>query len=456
MRPYLLALLLFLTTPDLLAQGLRLKGHWKGAIIRTSNSVQLIDVEIAQRGDSVIGMFSSPDWAYVEAQAGSVVHDDVVVELSTPYGQATLFLDTLYQEMIGTIGDANPPFAIHLKRSVKDRMLPLVREDLRFERAGAALSGDLYLPRDGKTKKPCIVIVSGRGCNPRGATEELARFFARQGVAAFAFDERGSEASGVHCESCTQEMEIADLTMIIEHLKKDKRLDRNAIGVFTNSAGAWTADGVSLRTELAFMIQYVGPTTSIREQQFDGLRAFAATGVFDPTHLEEALRYTELLYSTAITDQEYAELEGLLAKAEEHGWIEWLDDSDIPASKDAFGDLWVQRYQFDPSAALSAFKGPLLCMFGEKDPIVPYRTQVARLDSLLDLSNKTNYEVNVIPNGTHGLDQPSEVRTFGYVDAIASTPYYYKFYRAGVFPLLHATEFLKHYGFLERDGIGIR
>jgi pimeloyl-ACP methyl ester carboxylesterase len=449
MRYFFLTLGLSLASRFLFGQGSNVVGLWKGAIIRTSNSVQVIDVEIAERGDSLIGSFRSEDWPYLEPQAFSVQVADVVLQMGTPYGDATLFLDTVYQEMIGTIGTAIPPLNIHLKRSVKDRMLPIDREELRFQNNGLAYAGDLYLPRGGKAKKPCIVIVSGRGCSPRSATEELARFFARQGMAAFAFDERGSEPTGVPCERITQDMDIADLTLFVDRLKKDPRLDKSRIGVFTSSAGAWTADGASLRTELAFMIQFVGPATSIKEQQLDGLRAFAANESFDPDHLKEAIRYTELLYSPTISEPEYNELEELLGKAKEHGWIDWLEDSDIPASKAAFGDLWVQRYRSDPSEALKVFKGPFLSLFGENDPVVPFKIQTNRLDSLFAVSGKKNYEIHVIRNGTHDLDQSSGVRTFSYIEAVGSSPYYYKFYRTGVFPLLHATDFLKRYGFLE-------
>lgn len=431
------------------SQSYPVEGLWKGAFIRSGNSIQLLEVQIFSQRDTLLSTLKVEDWPYYDAITQTLQQEREVFLLRTPYGDAKMYYDTIYQEMIGTIDEGTPPINVHLKRMVKDKQLPITMEEMTFNNNGFQFEGNLYYPQSTGSTIPCIVIVSGRGCNPRSSTEELASFFARQGMAAVAFDERGSENTNFDCNQSTQELETADLVQVFKKLKNFKKNFLNQFGVFTNSAGAWTADAASLQFPLDFMIQYVGPTTSIRQQQFDGLKAFAETGEFDRQYLNEAIRYTELLYSEKVNDTTYKEIESLLEKAKQHGWIDWLDDSDIPVSKEKFNELWVQRFQFDPTKALQHFKGPLLCIFGEEDPIVPYQIQAKRLDSICETVGKTNYSIKIVKEGTHGLNQSFRVRSFSYNSTLKSSPYYYKFYRAGVFPLIYATDFLKKYKFIK-------
>ena len=447
MKPFQLLGAAALILVSLLSSGqpASIEGYWSGALIRTGNSIQLLNIEINNRADSLVGELAIPDWPRAGSRLEPVKMKDNVVYMDTPYGNATLVLDSVYGEMTGVVEGAIPPLNIHLKRAIPPVNVELNSEELTVRSEGLEIAGTLYYPAGSQKKLSAAILVPGRGC----AFAARARFIARRGMATFVYDKRGGDASGFPCNSSTHELEVNDLVELIREVKKNPKVEKSRVGLLSVSAGAWTSDAASAVEDVAFMIQFVGPATSIREQQFDGIDAFAEDGRFEEKYVEEAKRYTELLYSREMNENKYKELQSLLASARESGWDDWLAPSDIPESMDRFDEIWVQRFQYDPTGDLSRFEGPFLSVLGEVDPVVPLEIQVNRFDSIFGSAGKSNYEIRVIPEASHGLGRGSEVRNLGYNETTESTTYYYKFYRSGVEPMTYTLDFLEEYGFIE-------
>ena len=71
-----------------------LEGYWEGAIIRTSNSIQLVKLSVFIKSDSLYGAFEVNDWPYFENDTTKLAVEGNVVKMQTPYGKASFVLDT--------------------------------------------------------------------------------------------------------------------------------------------------------------------------------------------------------------------------------------------------------------------------------------------------------------------------------------------------------------------------
>jgi len=429
-----------------------LTGYWSGAMIRSGNSVQNMTAEIEEQGDSLVIGVSIPDWAYYPPRTSKLeIEKKVLLSFDTYYGQAEMVLDTNYMEMVGTIADANPPLQFHLKRNLKPFAPEIISKDIEIINEGANVSGTLFYRADLEEPMACAVYVHGRGCGTRYWKRSRAMKLAEYGIATFTYDKRGSEASGFPCEQSTHDLNVSDISAIIKKLSKEKEIDKSKIGLIATSAGGWTAPHATEVSEVpvAFLITMVGPTTSVLEQQVDGMRAFMEDTNMQEEYLNEAIEYTELMFEKNNQQKTYSDMMALLEKGKDHGWYEWLVEDDIPASPEAIKDLWVQRFSYDPAEALKSYEGPFLAIFSENDPVVPYKKQLVRLKELMDEAGKTNVTTKVMPSASHGMEHGSLVRDLGNHPEDGRPTYYFKYDRVSFGAVTYLIEFLEKYNFLQ-------
>ena len=192
------------------------------------------------------------------------------------------------------------------------------------------------------------------------------------------------------------------------------------------------------------MITVVGPTTSVKRQQLDGLEAFLREDGMGEEAIAQAKEYTELMFSTENREKAYDRMQELLVEGEKSGWTKWLVEDDYLNSPEGFNDLWVQRFSYDPGEDLKEFKGPYLAIFGEEDNVVPYEIQIARLKELMKEAGKTNYDAKVVWAGSHGLEHGHKLREIP-SDRSRSPQYYFKFDRVGYGAVEYIIEFLEKY-----------
>jgi len=89
----------------------------------------------------------------------------------------------------------------------RDSFLAYRSEEVSFS-SDVSLSGTLFVPRTGEPPFPAIVITHGAGESTRDEGSFFARMFARHGIAALAYDKRGSGESSGAVESATYEYVI--------------------------------------------------------------------------------------------------------------------------------------------------------------------------------------------------------------------------------------------------------
>ena len=410
--------------------------------------MQAMEVEIYREGDSLQARVNIPDWAWYEGIVKTVKRNGQVMEFETVYGPAKMVLDTVHGEMIGTVGESNPPLNFHLKKSLRPYRPKLTMRELSIENEGATIGGTLVIPEHATKPMPCAIFVHGRGCGTRNWKLWRAKKLAEYGIATFAYDKRGSKTSGFDCATSTHDLNVSDVSKLAGLMAEQPEIDQ--VGLISSSAGGWIVPEVAAKspTPIAFMVTIVGPSTSVLEQQVDGGVAFAQRQGYSQEAIEEGKEYTKLMFTKDNQEQAYERMMQLLDSAKKKGWIDWLVDDDIPESAEAMENLWVQRFTYDPAEDLAQFEGPFLSILGEDDYVVPYQKQIERFKEIFGKAEKTNYSVRVLSAANHGLENGPKVRSLGYVEEAKTRPYYYKYDRVVYGAFQHIVDFLGRYGFL--------
>lgn len=237
--------------------------------------------------------------------------------------------------------------------------------DLSFENAGARLAGTLYLP-DAPGPHPALVIAQGSIRAPRRLYHHWADRLAREGIAVYSFDKRGTGASGGDYEgennSSVQNLALlaADVAAAITAVRRHPEVDAERVGVFGVSMGGWTGPLAAHQLDAAghpppaFMVINSGPAVSVGEERF-------YSDLTGEGHREGAGRSP-------------AEVDSLVAARAPSG--------------------------YDPRAVLGALDVPTLWVFGADDPSVPVAKSLAVLDSLRTRHGRP-YRALVLPEAVH-------------------------------------------------------
>jgi dipeptidyl aminopeptidase/acylaminoacyl peptidase len=117
------------------------------------------------------------------------------------------------------------------------------RESIVLTNNGQKIFGILHLPKQ-KPKAPCVLICHGLGGNKSGHFRvyvELAERLAKEEIASFRIDFRGSGDSEGNFGDMTLTGEIADAIVALKFLASHPRIDAERIGVFGRSLGGSVA-----------------------------------------------------------------------------------------------------------------------------------------------------------------------------------------------------------------------
>ncbi|HYC59225.1 MAG TPA: alpha/beta fold hydrolase [Thermoanaerobaculia bacterium] len=386
------------------------EGYWQGAMMR-DGSARIVDVDFFRDGDKLKARIRVGDWI-AERPAVAVTQDGNVVKLElTPEQPATLHLDALAGEMVGTSGGLVPPIRVHLKRALRPVTVPVVTEDVRFTSGDVTLAGTLYLP-PGAGPHPAVVSIHGRGKQTRAGFRGWARLLAERGVASLIYDKRGAGESTGNYDSATMHDLANDAVAAISFLARRKEIDAKQIGVRGNSAGGWVSAIVANRSPvpLAFIITTVGPADSVRDQQIHVAQYnMRRSGIdFTPQEYAAAAAHMGLVTGFAYSGTGWEALQESVRKAKTTRWARFVD---LPEKQDYEDILWVRAKQYDPAADLSRIRTPFLALYGEDDYVVPPQENVPKLERYLKEAGNQDFRIVVVPKAGHGLSLSDEFRT---------------------------------------------
>jgi len=381
-------------------------GYWTGAIIK-DGSVLPVGIQIDETADGYQAATEFPDWFFYQPSTFETVRktpDGLTIE-DLLDGDAVLELEPRFEQLTGTVGDDGR--RIHLKRS-PPQPEPLVSstETMFASLDGTQISGTLTLPEFGNIVAG-VVMVRGRGCATR--LNGKPRFFARYGIAVLSYDKRGSGRSEGDCETFTFEQITDDAIAALEHLATHPRVDSQRIGFIGESAGAWTIQAAAERqkldpeaTQAAFLITWIGPSTSIIQQQISSAATYGEAVGLSPERQAVLAEVSRIIVDTSLSDNEaFAKLDEIRRTAEAEGWLDQgFGSDDIPRTREDMSKLWLRRFRYDPTPFLKDLRDlPYLAVFGAKDPIVPVVENVEALEN-----KGTDVEIVVLSESGHGFD----------------------------------------------------
>lgn len=418
-----------------------LEGHWEGTFIK-NNSYQKIEIQFFKSGQNMLSLQRMTEWfpQFGEFQIPVEIDSIGSISFNTGYGKALMKLDQRNLELIGYIDKSVPAMNVHFKKVANPPPPLFEAKEVSFNNGELEFKGHLHQPKYSPSKT-ALILIGGRGCYAGDTKYNLyAQSLRKYGISVLVFNKRGTGGSSGDCNKATVSDFATDVKAAKDFLKTHSNYEH--IGVLGSSAGGWVASRTSELTELDFIINIVGPSTSVKVQQEQSTNYGSDFYNFSETIKSNALKYTNMLFETKAKAKGFKEFETMLAKAKKEGWIELLDDTDIPKTAEDINSLWVRRHSYDPKKALESFTKPYLAIYGETDWIVPYKENIELLKSYFSGERSSLLTTIIARNAEHGTETPGE-----YVN-LSTGQSYWHFYRISPQVWIEIVRFLEKNKFL--------
>jgi uncharacterized protein len=255
-------------------------------------------------------------------------------------------------------------------------------EDLTTPAGDHQLAGTLYLPLSGPPA-PAVVFVHGAGPAVRGdGYHELARHFARKGVAALIYDKRGGGAS-------TGDWTRAGLHDLAEDALAWVRLLRGRPDINPAQVGLWgLSQGASIiplaanrSSEAAFVIAVGGCLDFEGQMRYFRANLFRRLG-HPPAVLDIANKTFRI-------------------QVDLHNRIR---SGRLPAPT-AWRDACRFEFDLDQAAVWRQVRQPVLAIYGERDRQVPVAESSAALAAAVAQSGNRDFTLIIYPDASHAIGQ---------------------------------------------------
>jgi uncharacterized protein len=286
-------------------------------------------------------------------------------------------------------------------------------EQVRFASGKISLAGTLVLP-PGAGPHAAVVLFHGSG--PQERDLSTARWFAAQGIAALAYDKRGTGQSsgdfrtGPFMDLCD------DGLAAIGYLKSRPEIDAKRIGVWGLSQGGWLGPlAASRSTDVAWVIAVSGPGVSPGEQMIvyyaNELRRDGAS----ESDIRNADNLRREIYEYLYTGKGYEQARADLDRARSRPWFEKVkaqgdkltDRLQPPAELNERDHPNVIRFaremHYDPVPALQALRVPALFLFGDQDQLIPVEKSKEVIQRVLTQSGHRDFTIRTFHNADHGM-----------------------------------------------------
>ncbi len=257
---------------------------------------------------------------------------------------------------------------------------PFRSEDLIIPAGDHQLAGTLYLPLTGPPA-PAVVFVHGAGPAVRSDRyHELARHFARKGVAALIYDKRGCGASTGDWTRAGLHDLAEDALACVQLLRGKADVNPNRVGLWGLSQGASVIPIAAGRSpDVAFVIAVGGCLDFERQMRYFRTNVFHRLG-HPPAALDVANK-TSLIQVDASNR---------------------VRSGSFPAPR-ALRDACRFEYDLDQAAVWRQVRQPILAIYGEKDRHVPLAENIAGLSAAVEQSGNRDFTLIIYPDARHSI-----------------------------------------------------
>ena len=365
----------------------------------------------------------------------------LVMDLSLQY-------DSLKQRISGVLEQRGTKFPVIfkpisalpviLRPQTPKAPFPYKIEEVSFQnkKAKIALSGTLTLPEKGENLK-AIVLLPGSGPNDRDETifEHkllwiLADSLTKQGYAVLRYDKRGIKKSeGEHAKATIDDF-CDDAHAAIAFLRKDKRIDKNNIGIIGHSEGGIIAPMVAAKDKkIAFIVSLAGSVQSGRELLLTQCKLlYQSEGVSEDTIVADSQLRT-FVYDEIIKHGNKKEFANILSKAldnyvfnlseQEKERLSW---NSITKANFVIAHTLPYMKHFialQPETYINNVKCPVLAVFGEKDIQVSAMENADLMRKCLQKAhNEPHSKVVIIEGANHLLQKCNQckISEYGHIE----------------------------------------
>lgn len=269
---------------------------------------------------------------------------------------------------------------------------PYTTRNLTFYADGLSFSGTVFLPQDEPAAG--VVFLHGSGTSTRNDFAYHAKQLARRGIAAFAYDKRGSGES----EGNTWVNYIAyadDAAAAFSALETSYPALTGRIGYFGHSEGGWVAPVAAAQTMSAYIVVTGTTTMSPAEQVL-----YQAVHEVETAFGLAAGAQTQALQQDVLSWQRTGEArEGLDADLRIAASEPWFDAARLPDRLYERDDYawWISVMDFDPSPWWRQVDTPVLALWGSEDNRSDPTESRYRLEDLISAP----YDAAIYPQADH-------------------------------------------------------
>ena len=287
------------------------------------------------------------------------------------------------------------------------------------------LEASLFLP-DGRGPHPAIVLIHTARENSRLDYLQEARYFASHGVAALAYDKRGTGGSEGDLGEANFAYLAQDAVAAARFLRGRAEIDSTRVGYWGMGQGGWIAPIAAQHdTSAAFVVLVSAPVVSPLEQTMVQRKAELAAKGLDPETAEAIARLRRRIWDywlsplgsgTASSDS----LHEAFRRAAKRPWFAGAVVShDLPESlivdegmgleghparwwfREDMPTFWSLRH--DPVGVLTSVRAPVLALYGDRDEVVPVAESVANLQAALGRGTNRRGVVRTFRGADHAM-----------------------------------------------------
>lgn len=275
--------------------------------------------------------------------------------------------------------------------SIKEYFLTYDEVEIAFQNDGHNFYGSLYTP---KSEKPsCLVVfIHGSGSEDRNEYAFHARNLARQGIAGFVYDKRGSGKSEGDVYEVGYRGYAEDAIASIEKIKT--QYDFKNIGLFAVSEGEWVSLIVDAKIDIDFIVLISASGTSPLQQTLREMTYRLERKGYNQNDINEARN----LYSKILTFDNDSlrrkEIEENINQSKNKSWFEGGEDF----SEELYYYPWWSKVMYhDPAPYLEKTTTDILLLVGNENDSYPSE------ETENNYKKYNNVKLKVFDNGDHSL-----------------------------------------------------
>ena len=292
--------------------------------------------------------------------------------------------------------------------AVFDLTLAYRTEEVAFTNGDVTLRGTLYLPRSGG-RHPALVLIHGSGRQPRDEYRFYARMYARRGVAALAYDKRGSGLSGGSVTGSTYQVFAGDAVKAVDLLRHHHAIDPARVGIWGLSEGEWVGPAAAEMSHPAFLVLVSASAKTPANQVAHETGARVRAAGFSEDQAREASELYGRVSQFQRTGQGRDELNKALESARKEPWFAaaWYLDESVPEYERVLAlpwfRPWLARMDFDALSILSRLTCPILAQTGTADPKSDGAASLERLRRAVARGTNAPFTGLAYPGAVHNV-----------------------------------------------------